>query len=70
MEYFLILFIAFPFCLTYSYKRIELNENYEPHLYNITTESHYDIVPSFDNRNIELRFFFQKNISLLILIHL
>ena len=70
MEYFLILFIAFPFFLTYSYKRIELNENYVQHLYNITTESHYDIVPSFDNRNIELRFFFQKNISLLILIHL
>ena len=60
MEYFLILFIAFPFCLTYSEQSIYLSENYEQHLYNITTEIHYIIYPSFDNRNIELRFFFSK----------
>ena len=69
MDFFKIIFIIYFFCLN-SVVNIYLYESDEEIITNIIVGNIFWVTPEFDNRNIEIRFFFQKKILVIILIHL
>ena len=70
MDFYKIIFIIYFFCLNSVVNIYIDNESDEEIITNIFVGNIFWVTSDFDNRNIEIRFFFQKKILVIILIHL